>query len=545
MLSVTVKYKGEKYTYPKGTNLCEIAKDFQSEFKDKIIIAVVDGIINELSTPIFNNSTVEFYDKNSEVGNKTYESGLLFILIKAFKDLYNERIKISHSIDKGIYIKSYKTVTENVLEKVKEKMEDLIKQDLPIDKLLINRKEAIKYYQKAKEYDKVELLKYNTNTNINLYKLDNTYDYFFNHLPISTGYLKEFKLTYIDKESFVLSLPNIYTSKVNYKHHEKLFDAYNDYYSFSTKLGIQSICDLNRKVTEGNINDYVFLSETYQNSQLLNIAENISKNKNIKLVLISGPSSSGKTTTSKKLQLFLKGFGINPKTLSIDDYFVDREKTPKKEDGSYDFESINAIKIDLFNRDLTKLLKGEKVKIPTYNFILGKGEYIDDATCLEENEILIIEGLHALNNELTSSIENKYKYKIYLSPLTVLNLDDHNRVRTTEVRLLRRIVRDNRTRGYGAQDTLNSWLMVREGEEKNVFPYQDEADVIFNTTLLYEIGVLKTYAEPLLYAVEEKDEHYKDAVRLLNLLKNILAIPSDCIPKDSILREFIGDGYFV
>ncbi len=545
MLSISIKYKDKKYVYPRGTSLLEISKDFQSEFQDKIIISIVDGAITELGTNLFSNATVDFYDKNSEIGNKVYEAGLLFILIKSFKDLYNEKIKISHSIDKGIYIQSNKTITEKVLDEVKNKMEEMIKANLSIDKLLINRKEAIKYYQKIKEFDKVELLKYNTNTNINLYKLDNTYDYFFNPLPVSTSYIKEFKINMIDKDSFVISYPSLYTSKINYKHHEKLFDAFNDYYEFSSKLGVRSICDLNKKVTEGTINDYVFLSETYQNNKLLKIAEDISNNKNIKLVLISGPSSSGKTTTSKKLQLFLKGFGINPKTLSIDDYFVDREKTPKKEDGSYDFESINAIKLDLFNRDLTKLLKGEKVKIPTYNFILGKGEYIDEATSLEENEILIIEGLHALNNELTSSIDKKNKYKIYLSPLTVLNLDDHNRIRTTEVRLLRRIVRDNRTRGYKAKDVLNTWLSVREGEEKNVFPYQDEADVIFNTTLLYEVGVLKTYAEPLLFAVDEKEEHYKEAVRLLNLLKNILAIPSDCIPKDSILREFIGDGYFI
>ena len=545
MLSISIKYKDKKYVYPRGTSLLEISKDFQSEFQDKIIISIVDGAITELGTNLFSNATVDFYDKNSEIGNKVYEAGLLFILIKSFKDLYNEKIKISHSIDKGIYIQSNKTITEKVLDEVKNKMEEMIKANLSIDKLLINRKEAIKYYQKIKEFDKVELLKYNTNTNINLYKLDNTYDYFFNPLPVSTSYIKEFKINMIDKDSFVISYPSLYTSKINYKHHEKLFDAFNDYYEFSSKLGVKSICDLNKKVTEGTINDYVFLSETYQNNKLLKIAEDISNNKNIKLVLISGPSSSGKTTTSKKLQLFLKGFGINPKTLSIDDYFVDREKTPKKEDGSYDFESINAIKLDLFNRDLTKLLKGEKVKIPTYNFILGKGEYIDEATSLEENEILIIEGLHALNNELTSSIDKKNKYKIYLSPLTVLNLDDHNRIRTTEVRLLRRIVRDNRTRGYKAKDVLNAWLSVREGEEKNVFPYQDEADVIFNTTLLYEVGVLKTYAEPLLFAVDEKEEHYKEAVRLLNLLKNILAIPSDCIPKDSILREFIGDGYFI
>ena len=300
MLTVSIKYKDKKYTYPKGVSLLEISKDFQNEFKDKIIVSIVDGIISELSTKIFNNSTVDFYDKNSELGNKVYQSGLLFILIKAFKDLYNARVKINHSIDKGIYIRATRLINESVLEKVKEKMDDIIKQDLIIDKLLINRKEAIRFYLKEKEYDKVELLKYNTNTNINLYKLDNIYDYFFNHLPVSTGYMKEFRLYPVDKESFVLSFPNLYSKKIDYKHHEKLFDSYEDYYRFSNKIGIGSICDLNRKVTEGNINDYVFLAETYQNNKLLKIAENICNNNNIKIVLISGPSSSGKTTTSKK-----------------------------------------------------------------------------------------------------------------------------------------------------------------------------------------------------------------------------------------------------
>ncbi|MBO6195809.1 MAG: nucleoside kinase [Bacilli bacterium] len=545
MLTISVKYNDKKYTYPKGISLYEISKSFQDEFQDEIIIAKLDGALTDLSTNVFNNATVDFYDRNSSVGNKVYESGLIFILVKAYKDLFDSNLIINHSIDKGIYVKVTKNITEKDLEKIKEAMDNTINQNLPIDKILVNRKEAIKFYQKLKEQDKVDILKYNTNTNVNLYKLENTYDYFFNNLPIYTGCIKEFKLSLINKNSFVITYPNIYNNKMTYKHHEKLFNAFDEYASWCASLGIRTVCDLNKKVTEGNINDYVFLAEAYQNNNLLKIAENISKNKNVKIVLISGPSSSGKTTTSKKLQLFLKGFGINPKTLSIDDYFVDREKTPKKEDGSYDFESINAIKLDLFNKDLTKLLKGEKVKIPTYNFVLGKGEYIDDATCLEENEILIIEGLHALNNQLTSSIENKYKYKIYLSPLTVLNLDNHNRIKTTEVRLLRRIVRDNRTRGYNAKAVLDAWASVREGEEKNVFPYQDEADVIFNTTLLYELGVLKTYAEPLLYVVDEKDDCYKDAVRLLNLLKNILPIPSDCIPKDSIIREFIGDGYFV
>lgn len=545
MFSITIKCNEKKYTYPKGTSLLEISKDFQRNFEDKIIVAKLDGSITELSTKVFNNSQIEFFDRNSSVGNRVYESGLLFVLIKAFKDVNKQEIIISHSMDTGIFIQTIGNITEDLLEKVTNKMNELIKLDLPIDKLLINRKEAIKYYEKLNQQDKVNILKYNTNTNVNLYKLENTYDYFFNNLPISTNYIKEFKLTLIDKNSFVITYPNIYTKKLSYKHHEKLFDEFNNYSLWCSTLGIRSICDLNEKVSEGNINDYVFLSEVYQNSKLLQIAENIKSNKNIKIVLISGPSSSGKTTTSKKLQLFLKGLGITPKTLSIDDYFVDRDKTPKKADGSFDFESINAIKLDLFNKDLTKLLNGEKVKIPTYNFVLGKGEYINEATCLKENEILIIEGLHALNNDLTSSIDRKNKYKIYLSPLTVLNLDNHNRVKTSDIRLLRRIIRDNRTRGYNAKSVLDTWTSVREGEEKNVFPYQDEADIIFNTSLLYELGVLKMYVEPLLYVVDEKDECYKDAVRLLNLLKNIIAIPSDCIPKDSIIREFIGDGYFI
>ena len=301
---------------------------------------------------------------------------------------------------------------------------------------------------------------------------------------------------------------------------------------------------MNSVVSNGKINEFIFLAENEQNNRLAEIARKIYSNKDIKMVLISGPSSSGKTTTSKKLQLYLKQYGLVPKTMSIDDYFVDREKTPKKADGSYDFESIEAVNVKLFNSDLKKLLNGEKVKMPTFNFALGKGEYRTEATSLGKNDILIIEGLHALNNVLTESIDKKYKFKMYLSPLTVLNIDNHNRMKTSDIRLLRRIVRDNRTRGYNAREVISAWSSVRAGEETNVFPYQDEADVIFNTALFYEVGVLKVYVEPLLYIIEENEECYKFAIRLLNLLKNILPIPSDYIPKDSILREFVGNGYF-
>lgn len=543
MLSITVKYNNENYIFNKGASLLEISESFQKNFKDKIIVGEVNGVIKDLNTNILSNSEIKFYDKNSVEGNRVYENGLIFILIKAFLDELHQDIRVMHSLDKGIYIKT-KVINEVLLNRIKNKMDELIKLNLPIDKILVPRQDAIKYFEKLKVDDKIKLLKYNTNSNINLYKLENLYDYFFYNLPISTGYITSYKLNLIDGESFVITYPSIYYDKYKYKHHDKLFKEFNNYSSWCENIKIKSVSDLNLKISTGKIDDYILLSEAYQNYNLMNIAKQISDNKKIKIVLISGPSSSGKTTSSRKLSLYLKNFGINPKTISIDDYFKDREKTPKKEDGSYDFESINAIDIDLFNKHLTKLLNKEKVKVPTFNFILGKKEYINDYFELKENDILIIEGLHALNNELTSSIDKKNKFKIYLSPLTVLNLDKHNRIKTTDNRLLRRIVRDNRNRGYDASKTLNSWKLVREGEEKYVFPFQDEADVIFNTTLLYEIGVLKSYAEPLLYLVKEDDECYKDAVRLLNLLKNVLPINTESIPKDSIIREFIGGVYF-
>ena len=545
MLDITVKINDKKYSYPKGISLLDISKDFQSKFNHKIIIAKVNESISELSKKIYDNCSIGFYDRSMYEGLKAYESGLLFIMIKAFKDEFNIDVIIKHSLDKGILVKTNHSINNEVLTKVKKRMDEIIKKDIPIDKLLINRKEAIKYYEKNKEYDKVKMLKYNTNTNVNLYKLDNMYDYFFSFLPVSTGYMEEYKLNLIDDNNFVISYPSLYSDKISYKHHDKLFNEFEEYGEWCKKIGISTIPDLNERVSNGTINDYIFLSETHQNNNLYEIARKIFNNKNIRIVLISGPSSSGKTTTSRKLQLFLKGFGVNPKTLSIDDYFVDREKTPRKEDGTLDYECIESIRIDAFNKDLAKLLKGEKVKTPTFNFIEGKGEYITEPMELKKDEILIIEGLHALNEKISSLVDKKNKYKIYLSPLTVLNIDNHNRIKTTDIRLLRRIVRDSRTRGYTATEVIGIWNMVRRGEEEYVFPFQDEADVVFNTTLIYELGVLKTYVEPLLYLVDEEDVNYKYAVRLLKILKEVLPIPSDYIPKDSILREFIGEGYFL
>ena len=546
MEKVKVTYLGKSYMYPKDITLEDISKDFQDNYSETIIMAEVNGRPYELNYKVTDDVTVDFFDLTSPTGNRVYESGLIFVLEKACLNMLNSEIEVKYSIDKGIYIKTHKKITKEDLDKVSREMKEIVKRNLPIQKNLVNRLEAIEYYKSTKSYDKVNVLKYSVNTNVNLYRLMDIYNYFFSYLPVSTGALKEFKLTYIDQNSFVLRYPNIYyLNKIPvYKHHDKLFNEFKKYDEWSEKLGIENVSSLNNKVTKGSVDDIVLLSENIQNNSLFKIAETIYNNKKLKLILLAGPSSSGKTTTSKKLELFLKGFGLNPIAISIDNYFLDRDKTPRLPDGSYDFESLNSINVELFNKNLKDLLDGKEVTLPVYNFITGKSELSDESIKLGEKEILIVEGLHALNEELTYSIDKKNKYKIYLCPLTVLSLDNHNRIRTTDNRLLRRIVRDNRTRGYSASDTLSTWGKVREGEEKYVFPFQDEADVIFNTSLIYELGVLKTYAEPLLYSVEESDPMYKEAVRLLNLLKNILPISNDYIPVDSIVREFIGGGYF-
>ena len=546
MEKVKVTYLGKSYMYPKDITLEDISKDFQENYSETIIMAEVNGRPYELNYKVTDDVTVDFFDLTSPTGNRVYESGLIFVLEKACLNMLNSEIEVKYSIDKGIYIKTHKKITKEDLDKVSREMKEIVKRNLPIQKNLVNRLEAIEYYKSTKSYDKVNVLKYSVNTNVNLYRLMDIYNYFFSYLPVSTGALKEFKLTYIDQNSFVLRYPNIYyLNKIPvYKHHDKLFNEFKKYDEWSEKLGIENVSSLNNKVTKGSVDDIVLLSENIQNNSLFKIAETIYNNKKLKLILLAGPSSSGKTTTSKKIELFLKGFGLNPIAISIDNYFVDRDKTPRLPDGSYDFESLNSINVELFNKNLKDLLDGKEVTLPVYNFITGKSELSDESIKLGEKEILIVEGLHALNEELTYSIDKKNKYKIYLCPLTVLSLDNHNRIRTTDNRLLRRIIRDNRTRGYSASDTLSTWGKVREGEEKYVFPFQDEADVIFNTSLIYELGVLKTYAEPLLYSVEESDPMYKEAVRLLNLLKNILPISNDYIPVDSIVREFIGGGYF-
>lgn len=365
-----------------------------------------------------------------------------------------------------------------------------------------------------------------------------------NYYSVSTSPTGE--TTYNATSNFVLGFPNIYLGceVVPYKHHEKLFEEFKKNHDWAERINLSNISDLNKIISTKNIKNIIYMCEVEQNGRLIDIARDIYNRHDIKIVLMAGPSSSGKTTSSRKLSLYLRSLGLNPHSLSIDDYFLDRELTPKKENGEFDFESVEALNIDLFNKHLIQLINNEEVLLPEYNFITGKSEFKNKRLKLGDKDILIIEGLHALNEELTKAVDSNRKYKIYVSPLTSINLDNHNRISSSDNRLLRRMIRDERTRGYKASVTLSKWQNVREGEEKYVFPYQDSADVVFNTSLAYELGVLRVYAEPLLFSIKEDDPYYDEALRLLNILRNVLPITGNTIPLDSIIREFIGGSYF-
>jgi len=547
--NIRVTYQNITKEFPKETLLLDVAKSFQNDFDFPILVARVDNQMEELSKPLSKKCNIDFYDRSSVVGNSIYARGIYFLMIVAFKHVLGNDtdVTIEHSIDKGVYCIPNCKVNKEILEKIEKEMENIVKNDYNFMKISVSRRDAIQFFKKKKQFDKVNVLKYISNTYVNLYRLDEYYDYFFSEMPYSTSVLDEFKLNYIDDGGFVLSYPSVHNPRLTekYVHHKMLFDAFLDYTNMGKTIEVSNAADLNQIVSTGKYNDIIRLAEAHYDSQLTRVADEIYNQKgNKKIILLAGPSSSGKTTTSKKLEVYLQARGFKTHSISIDDYFLNRKDTPRKANGDYDFESLRAIDVDLFNRHLLKLLDGEKVELPEFNFITGEREYNKRYLQLHDQDLIIIEGLHALNDELTLAIENKNKFKIYISPLTQLNIDNHNRIHTSDTRRLRRIVRDNKYRGYSASDTLKSWENILEGEEKYVFPYQDEADVIINSALIYELGVLKTYAEPLLFSVSEDDETYPEAIRLINFLRNFLPIPSDDVPKESVLREFIGGSCF-
>ncbi|MBQ8131358.1 MAG: nucleoside kinase, partial [Bacilli bacterium] len=525
-----------------------VANDYAKDYKYPILLAKVNNTIKELNKPLKEDATVEFLDLTTKEGNRSHISGLTYILICAVKKLYGRKanIIVQHSLDKGLYIETNFKLTKEKIKEIKDTMTSIINAGMPITKVTIDRIEAINYFDNMGDHSKAGVMKYNTNTYITLYRLGNYYNYFYTPMPISTDRVKDFDLTYLKDNGFLLRFPTVYINdKIKeYEPHPNMFEVFKEFRDWAKIMNIENSVDLNKIVSTGKINDLIKIDETLQSNRLLNVAKEIAQKKNrIKIVLLAGPSSSGKTTTSKKLCMYLQSFGLNPKVIGMDDYFKEREDNPKDENGNYDFECLEALDLKLFDKQMAALLKGEKVTIPTYNFVLGKKEYHEELQ-MDKNDILVIEGIHALDVKVLTNIERNRKYKIYVSALTELNMDDHNRISTSDNRLLRRIVRDNRTRGYSVEHTLKMWDSVRDGEEKYIFPYQDEADYTVNSALIYEIGVLKTYAEPLLYSVPSDSEYYEEAKRLIDFLRLFLPIPSDAIPQDSIIREFIGGSYF-
>lgn len=547
MDNIKITINDKEFYVKRKTTLAEIANEFQSNYHHPILIAKVNNTLKELNYEITKPKNIEFLDLTSREGNKIHVNALIFILVVSIKELYGAKydIRVQHSIDKGLYIETNFEITEKRLNDIKEKMNKIISEERPITKLNVDRLEARDYFSKIGDKAKVNILKYTTNTYITLYKLGEYYDYFYTKMPINTKQVPEFDLTYLQNNGLVLRFPTVYINDQikDYENHPNMFRVFNECHAWGELMHIKNAADLNALVSTGKVEELIRISETKQSNELLQLAEKIYNNKDLKIVLLAGPSSSGKTTTSKKLCMFLRSFGVNPAVISMDDYFVEREETPLNEEGKPDYECLEAVDLKLFNNQIEQILKGEEVVTPTYNFLTGNKEY-NNKIKLGNSDVLVIEGIHALDKRVLTNISKNKIFRIYISALTELNIDNHNYISTTDNRLLRRIIRDNKTRGHGVQRTISTWPDVRSGEEKYIFPYQDNADYTFNSALIYEIGVLKTYAEPLLYAVDPSDSCYEEAKRLINFLGFFLPIPADAIPKDSILREFVGGSFF-
>ena len=542
---ITFEY-GSKKEYRKGTKFGEIVNDVA--IGRDVICGNYNNIILNYDDPIAKSGKLILYDINSLYGNKVYEKGLTFLFkVCATEVLGNDVVvRIRHSIDRGIFFEVNGEINQDMVNEIKNMMKDKVKKAIPFIKIETTMGEAITYFKSVKRFDTAKTLFYDKNNYVTLYRFEDTYGYVIGTLPHNTSVFKYFDLTLIEGKGIILRYPSIYDNGrvVRYTHHEQFFNNIDEYLEWAKILNISSVGELNDAIVSSKQGELINLSESIQDFRLQRIASQISEKKDdIKFVLISGPSSSGKTTSARKLSLYLRTMGLNPIPISLDDYFLNRDETPLTEDGKPDFESLRAIDVKLFNNQMSKLLKGNKVTAPTFDFIEGQ-KIFNKHLQMGDGDILVIEGLHALSDEILKEIPRKKKFKMYISPLVYLNIDDDNRINLTDIRLLRRMVRDNRTRGYSPSKTLASWCEVRNGEEKYVFPYQDNADVVFNTFLAYELAVLKIYAEPLLYKVTDDDPEYLTAIRLIKLLDLVLPLPSDDVPSVSILREFIGRSYF-
>ncbi len=546
-----VKIHDEIRQYEAGTTYLEIAKEYQKEYSHDIVLVTVDGKLQELHKKVNRDCTLNFETTACDSGHKTYKRSMSLLLVKAIYDVAEhenvDKVRIHYSVSKGYYctIEGNVVLDQQFLDQVEARMHQMVEADLPINKKSVNTDDAIATFARYGMHDKEKLFAYRRVSKVNIYSINEFEDYYYGYMVPSTGYLKYFKL-YLYDDGFVLQMPEQKEPEIvpPFEPQNKLFHVLKESTSWGDMQGIETVGALNDRITKGDVRETVLVQEALQEKKIAEIAATIAARPELKFILIAGPSSSGKTTFSHRLSVQLRACGLVPHPIAVDNYFVEREENPVDENGDFDFECLEAVDVELFNRQLGELLAGKEVVLPRFNFVTGHKEYGPDVKKLGKNDVLVIEGIHCLNPKLTQSLPDENKFKIYISALTQLNIDEHNRIPTTDGRLIRRIVRDARTRGASVARTINMWTSVRKGEEKNIFPYQEEADVMFNSALIYELAVLKPYVEALLFGVDRKAPEYIEAKRLLKFLDYFVGIGSENVPTNSLLREFIGGGCF-
>lgn len=548
MVKITINGTVEKY--PEGMKYLDIAKKHQKEYENDIVLVKNNGKLRELFKSVGSDAVLEFVTTKDKIGMDTYRRSSIHMMLKAFYDVAGadmvQKVRVHFSISNAIYCEVHgMEIGQELLDRVKARMLAIVEERMPIEKKSVNTEKAIARFRQHRMYDKEQLFSYRRVSRVNLYRIGEFEDYYYGYMVPDTGYLRYFDLALYER-GFVLKLPirQNPTQVAPFVPQSKLYQTLRESTEWGDRMEISTVGQLNDMIANGKSNELILIQEALMEKKIAEIAEDIIKSPGKKFVMIAGPSSSGKTTFSHRLSIQLKALGLKPHPIAVDDYFVNREDSPKDEYGNYNYEDLECIDVRQFNADMNRLLSGEVVEMPEYNFISGKREYKGKTLHLGKEDILVIEGIHCLNDALTPELSKESKYKIYISALTQLNVDEHNRIPTTDGRLIRRLVRDSRTRGSSAKDTIAMWGSVRRGEEQNIFPYQEEADVMFNSALLYELAALKVYAEPLLFQIEEDDPEYYEAKRLLKFLDYFLAIPSEDIPNNSILREFIGGSCF-
>lgn len=549
--TVKVKILGKTKEYPYGISYGEIVEEYQESSRYPIVLVMKDGKLCELHKKLKRDGVLEFVTTGDEIGHKTYKRSASLLLLKAVYHVAGRKniknIVLHYSVASGYYytIDGNVEITEEFLAQVKAYMRELVERKIPILKRSVGTSEAIEIFHEHGMYDKEKLFRFRRGSRVNIYSLDGFEDYFYGFMVNHTGYLKYFELYPYDT-GMVLQLPERSNPQEvpPFIPKPKIFQIQKESERWGEMMQADTVGALNEQIVSKGASQLLLVAEALQESKISQIARTIAENKDKKFIMIAGPSSSGKTTFSHRLSIQLAAHGLRPHPIAVDNYFVNREDTPLDNEGNYNFECLEAIDVKQFNEDMTRLLQGEEVELPYFNFKTGQREYRGNFMKLGKEDVLVIEGIHCLNDKLSSSLPTKSKFKIYISALTQLNIDEHNRIPTTDGRLIRRIVRDARTRGTSAKQTIAMWNSVRRGEEENIFPYQESADVMFNSALIYELAVLKLYAEPLLFSIGKDEPEYNEAKRLLKFLDYFLGVPSESIPSNSILREFVGGGCF-